>query len=301
MNKKAVKEKSTSKKSTKKKTEFKSVIFAGGGSRCIWEIGFWDVAAPALKIKPDVVAGVSAGATMACMIFSGKSGQAIEYFQDMTEKNEKNVYFSNFFKKDMVMPHYNMYMNAILETIDTKALKKLQKGPEIRILLARPPRYLGPRSATLIGFSTYSLEKKISNPVHPVYASKLGYKPEVVSIKDCNTPQELADLLLQSSCTPPMVPILRRDNKVVLDGGLIDNVPVAALDENELANKETLVLLTRQYPEESIPKIPGRTYVQPSEPISITKWDYTNPEGLQTAYELGQRDAETFVSKVTGE
>ena len=34
-------------------SEFKSVVFAGGGSRCMWQAGFWEVAAPELGIKPE--------------------------------------------------------------------------------------------------------------------------------------------------------------------------------------------------------------------------------------------------------
>lgn len=41
---------------------FDAVVFAGGGTRCTWPMGFWSAAAPALELSPRQVAAVSAGA-----------------------------------------------------------------------------------------------------------------------------------------------------------------------------------------------------------------------------------------------
>ncbi len=77
----------------------------------------------------------------------------------------------------------------------------------------------------------------------------------------------------------------------MLDGGLIDNVPLRALSKNE---GNVLVLLTRQYAESAIPVVPGRVYVQPSRPSPIAKWDYTNPRGIQEVFDRVRRDGENF-------
>ncbi len=61
----------------------------------------------------------------------------------------------------------------------------------------------------------------------------------------------------------------------------------------------TLVLTTRIYPSENIPVVEGRTCIMPSEPVSMTKWDYTNPKGLQDAFEPGWRDRDVFVTSLT--
>ena len=87
-----------------------------------------------------------------------------------------------------------------------------------------------------------------------------------------------------------MTPLLTWKGRYALDGGVVDNVPVCALDD---APGETLVMLTRRYP--ALPDIPGRTYVQPSEKLAVSAWDYTSAEGLQLAYDLGRRDGESFV------
>ncbi len=276
------------------KSPFKSIVFAGGGSRCLWQVGFWEVVSPALKLKPDVIAGVSAGATMAVMSLGGRIREGLNFFKKITGENEKNFYLSNLFGKEPAFPQYAMYRRAILEIITEKAFKKIIAGPELRVLISRPPRFLGPRSGTVVGLLAYSLEKKISYPVHPRWASKIGYRHEVIPVSSCSTVEELADLLLHSSCTPPVVPIMKRDGRTVLDGGIIDNVPVVALDKDP---GRTLVLLSRRYPEEILPKVPGRIYLQPSEEPPVAKWDYTNPEGSQGAFDMGLRDGEAFVEK----
>jgi hypothetical protein len=37
-------------------------------------------------------------------------------------------------------------------------------------------------------------------------------------------------------------------------------------------------------------------YVQPSRPVPVASWDYTDPDGLQAAFDLGRRDGEAFAA-----
>jgi hypothetical protein len=84
----------------------------------------------------------------------------------------------------------------------------------------------------------------------------------------------------------------------VLDGRLVDAVPVDALDASA---QPTLVLLTKSDPPSAIPQVEGRTYVQPSEPIRIDAWDYASPRGIEVTHDLGRRDGERFAAAVHGE
>ena len=272
---------------------FSSVVFAGGGSRCVWQVGFWHEVAPALNIKPNVVSGASAGATMACILFAGRERFALDYMKRATAANARNMYLRNLFNHESMFPHHRIYREALVTALDQPALERLHRGPDVRVMLARPPAGFGPRSAVFAGFFSYALEKKFRERVHPILARKIGFRPEVVSVRECHSPESLADLLLGSSCTPPVLPVMYRHGEPVLDGGLVDNVPVEAVAPDP---GPTLVLLTRRYPLELLPSTPQRLYVQPSRPIDVYKWDYTNPKGLQNAYDLGRRDGERFVA-----
>ncbi|MNS96869.1 Patatin-like phospholipase [compost metagenome] len=132
--------------------------------------------------------------------------------------------------------------------------------------------------------------------LHPRLGRKLGFRPEFVRAQDCDSPEQLADLLLQSASTPPFTPVLRRGGRPVLDGGLVDNVPVDALDATP---GNVLVLVTRLYPRPRrfVLEQGGqrRLYLQPSQRVPISSWDYTRPDAMTHAYELGRRDGETFL------
>jgi len=282
----------------KNASPFQNVVFAGGGSRCLWQVGFWSVAAPELNIKPDVVAGVSAGAAMACLLLAGTAEQTRDFFKMITAYNSRNVYPSRLFSNMAVFPHEKMYRAGLRYGLDGKSLTRLKKGPEIRITLSRLPKFLGPMGATLYGTAIYYLEKLLKQPLHPSFGIKSGYKPECFRVRDCETPEELVDLIFASSSTPPFTPMQLWKGEPALDGGFVDNVPVFAVEE---CPGRTLVLLTRRYNDNAIP-LPGRkVYVQPSRPIPVSKWDYTNPGGLQEAYDLGKKDAESFVNVFTRE
>ena len=273
---------------------FHSVIFAGGGNRCVWQAGFWDIAAPALGLKPKVVAAVSAGACISAMALSGRTMESMEYMKAKTGANDKNFYIENLFNQRPVFPHLAIYRQALLDMLDREALEKLKQGPELRVLLARPPAWASPIMGVFLGFLSYTLEKHLLHPLHPQWALKFGFKPEVVPVSDCANSEELADLILASSCTPPMVPAMYRNGRPVLDGGLIDNVPLAALKPHEFP---ALVLLTRRYPPHLLKGHKDRVYLQPSRPVPAGKWDYTNPQALQDTFDLGRRDAESLLSQ----
>lgn len=272
---------------------YNSVVFAGGGNRCIWQAGFWEAAAEPLGLAPRIVAGTSAGATMAAMIFSGTTQKSMDNFKRILGNNPKNAYLGNLFNGKRVFPHVALFTRAVKASVDQSDLERLKRGPELRVLLSRPPAWTGATAGVLLGFLCYLAEKHLAAPLHPRLPLKVGFRPEVVLAGSCQTVDEMIDLLLATSCTPPVVPVIYRNGRPVLDGGLIDNAPVSAIAPKE---GPTLVLLTRRYPFAKLQGHPGRTYIQPSQPVGISKWDYTNPQGMQNAFDLGRRDAERFLA-----
>jgi predicted acylesterase/phospholipase RssA len=269
---------------------FESVVLAGGGNRCFWHAGFWREVQGPLALAPRQIAAVSAAGAIACAITAGIGEKALRLFQRATRANPRNYYPRNIVGKDAVFPHERMYRQAVLDLFDPLTLASVHAGPDIRVLLGHMPRWLGPRTGFLAATAAYNYDKRIRRAVHPTTARRIGYRPEVVSVRECATPEALADLILASSCSPPMTSSLTWKGRYVLDGGVVDNVPVCALDD---APGATLVLLTRRYP--ALPDIAGRTYVQPSAKVPVSAWDYTSPEGIQSAYDLGRRDGEGFL------
>ena len=271
---------------------FDAVVFAGGGSRCFWQVGFYAELHQRVGLQPRVVSAVSAGAAMACMAVTGRWRQGLAHFLEATRINERNFYPDRLLTDRPSFPHLEMYRTAILSVIDRDAFTQLQDGPDVHILLARAPRWLGPRMGAAVAFASYMLERHTVGPVHPQWNRRLGFHPEVARAQDCASRDELADLILHSSCTPPLTPLYQRNGRSVLDGGAVDPVPTLALRGTV---GRTLILLTSRYRASRMPDVEGRVYVQPSVPIPVTKWDYAHPERIQRAYDLGRRDARAFL------
>ena len=268
---------------------YESVVFAGGGNRCLWQAGFYRTLAEALDLAPVRAAAASAGAAVAAVLFAGCFDAALAHFKRATTANLRNVHFANLFNGAPIFPHAAMYRRALLEVIDARALATLHAGPDMRVPITRAPRWLGARTGFAVAGLADALEHVLGPPVHARLAPWLGFHADYATVRGCRTPEALADLVLASSCTPPFTPLLLHGGRPALDGGIADNVPVAALGD---APGLTLVLLARRY--RRLPAHASRVYAQPSADVPVSSWDYTNPAGLQAAYDLGRRDGETF-------
>jgi len=268
---------------------FENVVFAGGGNRCLWQAGFWSTAATALNLEPTAVVAVSAGAAVACALFAGTFDQGFKGYKQALASNRRNLYLHNLLRKKPVFPHGHMYRDAILGSIDARAIRRLHQGPEIRVLIACPPHWASRRVAMLLGAISVGVDTWGKETVHASTGARIGFKPLYLSVRECATPETLADLIIASSCVPPLTPQARRNGMDLFDGGVVSNVPADGVPH---PGGETLVLLTRQF--RTLPVVPGRTYVQPSQPIPVGAWDYTNDAAVQSAFDLGRRDGERF-------
>ena len=269
-------------------SRFDSIVFAGGGNRCFWQAGFLTAAGESLG-APRQIAAVSAGAAMACVLGAGRVTAGLAHFLAATTANRRNVRLRNLFNREPLCPHGSIYREALLAIIDAAALARLQAGPDIRVPVTRPPRWSGPWNALVVAACADALEHWTRPSVHPSFTRRIGFRSEYFSVRECATPEALANLILCSSCTPPITPLYRIAGRPALDGGITDNVPVDALTAPA---GTMLVLLTRRY--HQLPEVSGRVYVQPSAPIPVASWDYTDPEGIRAAFDLGRRDGAAF-------
>jgi predicted acylesterase/phospholipase RssA len=271
-------------------SDFRNVIFAGGGSRCLWQVGFWDGANQAglgLSDTVDYAASTSAGCAMAtaCMLDRGR--QALELFKELTDRNPGNIHWGNLWPGSgkPLLPHIDMYRHALQQFLVPEDMQRLS-AKRLEFLMAVFPRYLPSALGALFAFSVYGLEKHLTDVLHPTWTRKLGFQPMARGNQEAEDVADLVDIILASSCVPPVLPGDGYKGQRVLDGGIIDNVPVHLANGRE---GRTLVLLSKQY-KRPLPEPCQRVYVQPSEPIRIDKFDYANPSGLQETYDLGFRD-----------
>ena len=71
--------------------KFRNAIFAGGGSRCFWQLGFWEGAKEAgldLQSSVKFAGSTSAGCAMATAAVLDRSHYALTLFKDFTAQNQ---------------------------------------------------------------------------------------------------------------------------------------------------------------------------------------------------------------------
>ena len=275
---------------------FKNVVFAGGGSRCFWQIGFWDGANRSglgLNRTIDYAASTSAGCAFATVALLDRGPQALSLFKEMTARNARNIYWRHLKPgvEEPVLPHFRMYRGALEAMLSHQ--DRCQLGDKRReFLMAKCPRYLLGGLGTAAAFAVYGLEKRLVAPVHLSWARKMGFKPVVGGNQDAEDLPDFINMILAASTVPPVLPRVDHRGESVLDGGFIDNAPAFLTDGR---SGRTLVLLSKHF-RKPLPAVANRVYVQPSEPIKIDKFDYANPEVLQQSYDLGFEDGCRFAA-----
>lgn len=275
---------------------FDAVVFAGGGNRCYWQGGFYEAVADKIELAPKLVVGASAGAFAATYSLLGLGPQTRERVIGACDPKLKNFDVAAWRSGKPLCPVGPMYTELLEQTVDAAALTKLQSLTDMQIAVARLPRGWSPALGAALGIGAYQIEKQIFHPVHPRFGRRLGFRPEFVAARSMTNPQDYRDALMASSGVPPFMPVTLIEGAPAFDGGLVDNVPVEPIEPIEAAGGRTLVLLTRVY--KDIPRVKGRTYVQPSAKISVKQFDISDPEGIRNAFELGLKDGENFVKSI---
>ena len=241
---------------------FDKVVFAGGGHRCWWQAGFWEVLRAEIELRPRVIGATSMGAFMACLVHANDSRRALAWYERELAGVRTNIAWLNLFRKDAPLFRQG--------GIYRKSMRAVLGGEHFRQLLWAAPAALHARSERTAMFV-----------------------PHVKRLQDCRTERELFDLLQAASALPPLVPPVELDGVPACSGSLVDPVPVDLVAD---VPGQTLVLTTRTYNRKTpVFALEGRLYVQPSVPLPVGSWDFTSPQRFLKAYEQGRVDAESFL------
>lgn len=277
---------------------FDAMSFAGGGNRCYWQNGVYEVLAERFDLKPSLVVGASAGAWQAVVALLGIGAQVLPKIVAGCDGSVPNIDWRRRHISHDLFPVGALYRSLMEFFVDDQALKKLQAKARVLVAVSRIPRGLPTLLAPVVGIAAYQIEKHLFGPVHPRFGRALGFKAEFLPVTAMVHGRELIDCLIASAGVPPFMPIMRPNGRVALDGGLVDNVPVTPLTEIEAQGGKTLVLLSRLY--RNLPIVKGRTYIQPSERIRTGQFDITDGEGIAAAHDLGRHDGAAFVKDFDG-
>lgn len=269
------------------KKEINYLVLQGGGIRCAWQAGFITALDRAIPIRPWAISAVSASSTVACALVCRRLESAIDSFKAAIACKAKTTFVARMLKGQGILPHADIYRNAVLRTFDQAAMEDLFVGPDIQILVtrmsARLPKYPGMLAGlSLSGLQSFRAGRRMQ--------AQFGFRKEFVPVKSCATPADLADLVLASSCTPPFTPFYSLHGRPVLDGGLTESVPLSGLPQRKGL---TLALLTGKLA--TTDQVPGILYAGPSEDMHVNSWTY-DTEKIDYLYALGQKDGRSFLN-----
>lgn len=271
-----------------------AVVLAGGGCRTAWSVGVLDVLRDELP-EPSEWAGVSAGACMAVGLAARCTDAMMERFVALAAANRRNVYPERL-GRGPVFPHEAIYRATVGAALAAGGFARLPAAGPVRILVASVAP--GARFAPCLwrALRDYRARKR-AGVLHGPDEVPPGFRLDVVAAQELASPGEVEDAVLASSATPLVTRLPRRDGRIYVDGGFVENVPVRALSPAAQAGK-VLVLLTRAAAERSLPSSATRLYLAPATDVPIAKWDYTSPARLEATYEMGRRDGRRLRDRV---
>ena len=269
------------------------LTLAGGGNRSFYQQALLEAWGDRLFPRVAALSCVSAGSAIAVLLLSGRAREARVHWDGLRRGITKNLDMTRTLRREPVAPHGAIYRSTMLHALAGGGLERLQAVPfPVLVLCTRPPPHVPTTLATWVGLTSYALEKRlVPRRLHPRIGTHLGFGELVVDARTCTSPEELADLVLASSSTPPFTPLGRFRGARLLDGGIVDNVPADVVERVAGVHK-TLVLLTRPYPHGVTGERGRRLYVAPSEPVPIARWDYTERADVEGALALGRADAQ---------
>jgi predicted acylesterase/phospholipase RssA len=269
-----------------------ALTLAGGGNRSLVQVGLLRRWWPLLEPRIAAVSTCSAGASMAVSLLSGRERETTAYWLGRRAGVNRNIRWRSLLAGERPTPHTPIYRDTIRFALADGGFERLRALPfPVYVLTAVPPRWLPVSVAAVVGMSAYSIERRFRyGRLHPSSCRRLGFRPRIHDVRALTRPEEVIDLVLASSATPPFTPIGWHAGEALLDGGLVDNAPAFVADDAPGVRRH-LVLLTRPYPAANVGHQGNRWYFCPSEPPPISRWEYTRPDLAMATIALGDRDA----------
>lgn len=268
------------------------LTLAGGGNRTLYGLALLERWSDRLLPRLAAAAGVSAGACMICLHVAGRAGQARDFWHVRRREVVRNLDPLRLLRGKSIAAHGDVYRDTLLYGFGGGGLERVRAAAfPILVLAAAPPAPVPAGLGTAIGFGAYNLEKRLrAGMVHPTIGRRLGFRAVVVDARTCESAEELTELVLASSATPPFTPIGRFRGEALIDGGVIDNVP-AFVAEAVPEVERNLVLLSRPYPEAVLGRHGRRLYLAPRERTPVECWDYTRSDLADRTHAMGLREA----------
>jgi predicted acylesterase/phospholipase RssA len=278
-----------------------SVVLSGGGCKAFWANGALEVLGESLP-PIDAWAGVSAGAAFALCHVADRFPEAFARFLELVAANKRNFYPQRALLRQRPFPHNDIYRASLGQVLRGEGFTRIRAGAPVYMLLSYVIAGQPFVSTTFAAVRQFA-DRRRRAVLHGPSELPRGIGTQVVCSREAMDVDQLLDWTLMSSTIPPITPIQRRSGRRYLDGGLIDNVPIRALPETARGPGSKVLALVSHHvrvPDKPV-RLPSGVevlYLAAREPLPVRVWDYTSPERVIAAKQLGQRDAEALRERV---
>lgn len=278
-----------------------SVVLSGGGCKVFWANGVLQQLDDELP-TPDSWAGASAGAAFALTHVAARFEPAFDHFLELVAANKRNFHPQRALRGQRPFPHNDIYRNAVRFALRDGGFSRVRAGAPVYMLLS----YVvagQPFVSTSFNAVQAFVRRRRRGVLHGPAELPPGIGTQIVCSREAMDVDQLLDWTLMSSTIPPITPIQRRYGRRYLDGGLIDNIPIRALPEPARSEGAKVLCLVSHHvrvPERPV-RLPSGVevlYLAARAPLPVRVWDYTSPERVVAAIELGRRDATMLRERV---
>jgi predicted patatin/cPLA2 family phospholipase len=275
------------------------LTFAGGGNKSFYQFGLMRVLGERVLPRVGCVAACSAGACMAVLLLSGRDREVEEFWRRERHGITKNFEWPRLLSGQSPMRHESIYRASLLHAFSGGGFERIRSQPfPIFVITTGFPKRMPAALAALLGLCLYNLQnsqlaKKRDTPL----ALSAGFTPMVYDARDADSPEELANLIIATSATPPFTSIGRFAGRRLLDGGII-NIAPTYLAESAPHIERNIVLLTNPAPPALRDAQGKRFHIAPFANLPVRSWDLTRPDLIDDVIAQGERDAELYSAKL---
>ncbi|HKP71822.1 MAG TPA: patatin-like phospholipase family protein [Pyrinomonadaceae bacterium] len=275
------------------------LTFAGGGNKSFYQFGMMRALRERVLPRVGCVAACSAGACMAALILSGRDREVEEFWRRECYGITRNFEWPRLLSGQSPMRHESIYRASLLHAFSEGGFERVRAQPfPFLVITTAFPKRMPALAAALLGLCLYNLQngragRRRATPL----ALSAGFTPVVYDARDANSPEELADLIIATSATPPFTSIGRFAGRRLLDGGIIDIAPASLADAQPHVTRN-IVLLTSPLPPDLKNERGRRFYIAPLTSLPLKTWDLTRPDLIDAVIDQGERDAETYSTRL---
>lgn len=259
----------------------------------MWQGGFMEVLRNEIPINPARITGVSGGACSACGFVTHRGTAVRDTFIEKFKKHDRNIPLHEPFDgRAGYSPHQRIYREVIEAAFgDAVAARELAEGPQLEILIARPPNLAWAKLTGAAMTLLYEADSALRSNPHLAWPQAAGLEGELVDARAAARDGRILDLICAAATIPPVFEPPLWDGKPAIDAGMVDQAPLPTGNSGR-----TLVLLTKTF--NHVRKADGWIYVAPSEEVPADKIDFTDPQKLRDTWALGEEDARSFLRDI---